>query len=138
VSKAFTREDDAGLEPIRESATAAAPQTRMGRARLVELLAAARRAGDAAHVADLEVRLAGGIVAIRDDASVASLGAEVTLRDARGRKRVVRLVTPREVGLVPHGASPTSPIGAAVAGARVGDTIDLASGEAIVVAIAWP
>ena len=89
-------------------------------------------------MADLEVRLAAGIVALRDDPSMASLGAEVTLRDARGRRRVVCLVTPGEVGLVPHGASPTSPIGAAVAGARVGDTIELASGEVTVVAIAWP
>jgi transcription elongation GreA/GreB family factor len=138
VSKAFTREDDAGFEPVRQNASAAAPHTRMGRARLVDLLAEARLAGDAARVADLEACLAAGIVAARDDASIASLGAEVTLRDARGSKRVVRLVTPGEVGLIPYGASPTSPIGAAVAGARVGETIELASGEVTVVAIAWP
>ncbi len=138
MSKAFTREDDAGLEPVRQNASAAGPQTRMGRARLVDLLAEARLSGDAAHVADLEASLAAGIVAACDDASIASLGAEVTLRDVRGRKRVVRLVTPGEVGLVPYGASPTSPVGAAVAGARVGDTIELASGEVTVVAIAWP
>lgn len=137
MSKAFTREDDAGPEPVHASAPAA-PHTRMGRARLLELLAQANVAGDAAQATDLEGRLAAGIVAAPDDPSVASLGAEVTLRDARGRKRVVRLVTPGEVGLVPHGASPASPIGAAVAGARVGDALDLASGEATVVAIAWP
>jgi transcription elongation GreA/GreB family factor len=138
MSKAFTRENDAGLEPVRGDAPAAAPQTRMGRARLVELLAGARLAGDATRVHDLEASLAAGIVVAQDDASVASLGAEITLRDARGGKRVVRLVTAGEVGLVPHGASPASPIGAAVAGARVGDTIELASGEVTVVAIAWP
>lgn len=73
-----------------------------------------------------------------EDPSVASLGAEVTLRDASGRERLVRLVTPAEVGLVPNGASPASPMGAAVAGARVGDVIQLAAGEVTVAGIAWP
>jgi hypothetical protein len=138
VSKAFTREDDNGLEPVAPSASAPTPYTRMGRACLLERLTEASKAGGAVPPSDIESILAAGTVASPEDPSVASLGAEVTLRDDSGRERIVRLVTPAEVGLVPHGASPTSPIGAAVAGSRVGDVIELAAGDVTVAVIAWP
>lgn len=139
MSKAFTREDDAGLEPPKADRSAShAPHTRMGRAVLCEQLALARAAGERARVADLEARLEAGTIPSTEDSTVASLGAEVTLRDSNGRERVVRLVTAGEVGLVPRGASPTSPVGSAVAGARVGDVVELESGESTVVGIDWP
>jgi transcription elongation GreA/GreB family factor len=138
VSKAFTREDDAGLTPIGQSVPLRAPHTRMGHARLLERLAGAKEAGDLTQVRDFEGMLGAGTVPPPEDPSVASLGAEVTLRDGFGRDRVVRLVTAAEVGLVANGASPTSPIGAAVAGSRVGDVIELAAGDVTVIALVWP
>jgi transcription elongation GreA/GreB family factor len=95
--------------------------------------------GDAAEVQTLTERIAGAVVLEPEDRSVAALGAEVTLRDAAGKERVVRLVTPDEVGLVERGASPSSPIGSAVAGKRAGDDVELPGGvELAVVRIAWP
>ena len=140
MSKAFTKEDDAGLTPASSDRPSLhAPHTAMGRDALRAKLDAAEKLGDAAEVASLQMKLAAGLVAPPEHPDVASLGAEVTLRAADGRARVVRLVTADEVGLVERGASPTSPIGAAVVGACVGDEIELPGGAQLVVqAIAWP
>jgi regulator of nucleoside diphosphate kinase len=143
VSKAFTREDDAGLQPVSPERPAVhAPITPLGRAALIERLSAAKAGGDAVGAAALEDRLAVGTIPPPPDPEVVGLGAEVTLRDARGRERVVRLVTPAEVGLVDHGATPTSPIGAAVLGARLGDVVEVEGGAAVgeltVARVSWP
>ena len=114
----------------------------MGARRLGEKLEEARVAGDRAAALEIEQRLSAGVLRGPADPHVAALGAEVTLRDDEGRVRVVRLVTPEEVGLVAGGASVGSPLGAAVAGATVGDAVerDTPSGvvEVVVVAITWP
>lgn len=136
MSKAFTREDDEGLTPVgSERAAAHVLLTPMGRAALRAKLATA----DAAEAAAIAARLAAGVAPPPHDPQVAGLGAEVTLRDDRGRERVVRLVTPDEVGLVERGASPSSPIGAAIVGVRAGDDVELPGGaELVVVRVAWP
>jgi len=143
VSKAFTKEDDAGLQPVAtERPSAHTPITRMGYAALDGRLSTARAAGDAAAVAAIEKQLAAGTIAPPLDPLVAGLGAEVTLRDDDGRERVVRLVTSGEVGVVPDGATPASPIGAAVVGGRVGDVVEIPGrgprGEITITRIAWP
>ena len=143
MSKAFTKEDDAGLQPVATERVAAhAPMTHLGRAVLVERLSAARAAGDATGAAAIEKQLAGGTIAAPVDPGMAGLGAEVTVRDAGGRERVVRLVTSGEVGLMDHGATPASPMGAAVVGGRVGDVVEIerggARGEVTITRIVWP
>jgi transcription elongation GreA/GreB family factor len=144
VSKAFTREDDAGLTPVAsERAVSHGPLTAMGRAALRAKLAAVKAGGDradaTAEAASVEARLLGGLVPPPEDRAIAALGAEVTLRDAAARERIVRLVTADEVGLVERGASPISPIGAAVVGAREGDEVELPGGVELTVArVAWP
>lgn len=140
MSKAFTREDDGGLSPIStDRASLHASHTPMGRAALQTKLEAALRDEMAAEAARLQLQLASGTVPGPEDRQVASLGAEVSLRGPRGLARIVRLVTADEVGLVDRGASPTSPIGAAVVGARVGDEVELPGGVQLVVeSIAWP
>ena len=110
----------------------------MGYAQLIIQRDRATTTGDAARIAELEASLAAGTLEPPADSGVAALGAEITLRDARGYVRVVRLVTAGEVGLVPRGASPASPVGAAVLGARVGQDVELEGAELSVVKIAWP
>ena len=143
MSKAFTREDDAGLQPVASDRPVAhAPITPLGRAALSERLSAAKAGGDDREAAALENRLAVGTIPPPPDPRMVGLGAEVTLRDAHGRERVVRLITPAEVGLVDHGATPTSPIGAAVLGARLGDVVEVEGGAAVgeltIARIVWP
>jgi transcription elongation factor GreA len=142
VSRAFTREEDLGLQPIPEHPPARTPMTRMGACRLREELEEARLAGDHDAASEIEQRLTAGILPVPDDPRVAALGAEVTLRDDEGRERIVRLVTPEEVGLVVGGASVGSPLGAAVAGKTVGDAVEIQTpkgiAEVVVVAITWP
>lgn len=142
MSKAFTKEDDAGLQPVStERAAAHAPMTHMGHAALVERLSAARATGNATAAATIERQLAAGTLAPPVDPGVAGLGAEVTVRDARGCERVVRLVTSGEVGLVDHGATAASPMGAAIVGGRVGDVVEIqrggAAGEVTITRIVW-
>jgi transcription elongation GreA/GreB family factor len=116
--------------------------THLGRAVLQERRSVATAAGDTTVAAAIEKLLAAGAIAPPVDPLVAGLGAEVTVRDARGRERVVRLVTSGEVGLVDHGATPASPMGAAVIGGRVGDVVEIegggAAGEVTITRIAWP
>jgi len=139
VSKAFTREEDEGLTPVAPRAVGHGALTPMGMGALRGRLEGATARGDTAEVEALGARIAGAVVLEPEDRSVASLGAEVTLRDAGGKERVVRLVTPDEVGLVERGASPSSPIGSAVVGKRVGDDVELPGGvELAVVRIGWP
>ena len=140
MSKAFTREDDAGLQPVStERISAPAPVTHMGRAALSERLSTARAEGNIASAASIEKQLATSTIAPPVDPRVAGLGAEVTVRDASGRERVVCLVTSGEVGLVQHGATPASPLGAAVVGGRVGDVVEIRSGgEVTITRIVWP
>ena len=143
MSKAFTKEDDAGLQPVSPERVAGhAPMTHLGHAVLGERLSEASAAGDATGAAAIERQLAAGMIGPPVDRSVAALGAEVTVRDGGGRERVVRLVTSGEVGLVPHGATPASPIGAAIVGGRVGDVVEIegggARGEVTIMRIVWP
>jgi transcription elongation factor GreA len=109
---------------------------------LVERLSEAKAAGDSTGAAAIEKQLAASTISPPVDPLVAGLGAEVTVRDARGRERVVRLVTSSEVGLVDHGATPASPMGAAVLGGRVGDVVEIeeggAAGEVTITRIVWP
>lgn len=115
------------------------------------------------HVADLEKRTSTvegesvdgtlALVRLRDllaDAEVVkpagaehvALGARVRFRTEAGKERIVVLVTPDEVGLVPLAISVASPLALALLGSQVGETVELelprGTEELTVVAIDWP
>jgi transcription elongation factor GreA len=143
MSKAFTREDDAGLEPPQTPKPRARPPlTPMGAQLLQAERDRALQEGDGGRVEAIEARLASGVIPPPEDPGIVALGAEVTLRDARGQERVMRIVTPDEVGMVPGGASAASPLARALVGAREGASVEIggpfAERELVIVKIAWP
>jgi transcription elongation factor GreA len=72
----------------------------------------------------------------------AALGARVRVRSDKGVERIVVIVTPDEVGLVPSAISAASPLAQALLGASVGDTVELELPRGIeeltVLSIEWP
>ena len=137
MSKAFTREnDDGGLaQPAARTRAAVGPVTplgaRLARERLAEVSARLEHAGRSEERAVLEVereRVAAvasapvGSTAGAGDA--VAFGAQVNLRDAAGKERVVVVASTGEIGLVPHAASTTSPIARALLGAHPGDVVE--------------
>jgi transcription elongation GreA/GreB family factor len=143
VSKAFTKEDDdggvafaAGTRAVPERVTSLG--SRLARERLREVAARLERAppaGATDHAGDraaLEIEqqrlgaLAQAKVAlIPQDTSVVAFGAQVRVRDQRGKERVVFLASAEEIGLVPNAASATAPVARALLGARSGDDVEL-------------
>lgn len=143
MSKAFTKEDDdggvafaAGTRAVPERVTVLG--SRLARERLrdvAERLERARAADVPEHADDraaLEIdqqrlgALAQAKVAlIPQDTTVAAFGAQVRVRDARGKERLVVLASAEEIGLVPHAASVTAPIARALLGARAGDDVEV-------------
>jgi transcription elongation GreA/GreB family factor len=139
VSKAFTREDDdggvafaAGTRAVPERVTALG--ARLARERLREVAArlvhedAANHAQDRAAL-DIEHQRLGAlaqakVALIPHDTTVAAFGAQVRVRDARGKERVVVLASAEEIGLVPNAASVTAPIARALLGAHAGDDVE--------------
>lgn len=150
MSKAFTREDeDAGFQPPVPSARLSEARLTAYGARLVrERLADLERSGSNGEGALAVERLRD----LLDDAEVVdpagaehvALGARVRVRSDKGVERVVVIVTPDEVGLVPSAISAASPLAQALLGASVGDTVELelprgrAIEELTVLAIDWP
>lgn len=124
MSKAFTREDDVRDEPlVRPDVLAGEPRyiTPAGAERLRRALAAARAANDPA---DALQRVVDQLVVV-DPASqprdVVVFGTTVTVRDADDRERTLRLVGVDEVA--EGHVSWRSPLGRALMGARVGDSV---------------
>jgi transcription elongation GreA/GreB family factor len=148
VSKAFTREDEAG------GFEAPAPAARLSEGRLTaygariarDRLAELERGGaanDSARSVDrLRDLLEGADVLAPAGAEHVALGARVTVRNEKGVPRTVVIVTPDEVGLVPSGISAASPLAQALLGAEVGDTVELelprGTEELTVTSIEWP
>lgn len=148
VSKAFTREDaDAGFDMP-------APSARMSEARLTAYGArlARERLQELEHArAPSEPSLEGdrlrellGVAEILAPAGgqVVALGARTRVRSESGTERVLAIVTPEEVGLVPLAISAASPLARALLGARVGETVEVelprGTEELTVLAIDWP
>lgn len=136
MSKAFTREDDAGgVHVAPRSRAHAGPVTPMGarlaREKMAELTERLGGAPGPEERALLEVereRIA--LVALAPvghsaaQGDVVAFGAEVSVRDLEGRERVVVVASAGEIGLVPHAASATSPIARALLGAHAGDVVE--------------
>jgi transcription elongation GreA/GreB family factor len=137
VSKAFTKEDDDAPVPVPQRRGVSVPEPNYmtpagARAARSELTTAS----DAARVRELTDHLATAQVleppAGRD---TVSLGAQVTLDDESGRRTVYRIVGALEADARRGWLFWQSPIGQALYGARVGDTVVLPRGEAEVIAI---
>jgi len=71
-----------------------------------------------------------------------ALGARVRVSSDEAPERVVVIVTPDEVGIVPSAISAASPLAQALIGAEVGDVVELelprGAQELTVEAIEWP
>jgi len=141
VSKAFTREEDGGLD-------VPAPARRRDPHRLTRcgarLLAARLKALDPS-----DEDTARKIHDILDDAQIvtptgqdtAAFGARVRFRDGDGHERAVVLVSPDEVGVVPDAVSMGTPLGRALLGTAAGETIQVEEpreDELTILAIDWP
>ncbi len=139
MSKAFTKEDEGvGFEHP-------APTSRHGDGRLTAYGAQVLRDKLAAEPnVRLQELLDGAAVLTPARSDHAALGARVVYRSdaAPKEKRSAVLVTPEEVGIVPHGISASSPLGSALLGAKVGDVLDIelprGSEELEVLAVEWP
>ncbi len=112
-----------------------------------EKLAELERSGDAGAGASAHDRLRDllGDAEVIDPAGAehVALGARVRVRSEDGPERVVVIVTPDEVGVVPSAISAASPLAQALLGAEVGDTVELelppkAAQELTVASIEWP
>ena len=131
MSKAFTREDDdAGFSAPAASVAVPARVTALGakmaREKRDAMMLAAKH-GDAAHpieMARLDALLLAPVSASNGGASVA-FGARLELTSGRGKKRVIVLTSPDEVGLVPSAVSVAAPLARATLGAHVGDEIEV-------------
>lgn len=148
MSKAFTREDaDASFDaPARSERLSEARLTAYGARIVRERLADLERGGGAPEGARAAERLRELLLdaEVLDPAGAdrIALGARVRVRADDGKERVVVLVTPDEVGVVPSAISAASPVAQALLGARVGDTVELelprGTEELTVLAIDWP
>jgi len=149
VSKAFTREDEgASFEsPARPERLSEARLTaygaRLARERLAELEQSGASTDGALAVDRLRQLVDTADVVEPAGADRVALGARVRIRSEHGGKeRVVVLVTPDEVGLVPFAISVASPIAQALVGARAGETVELelprGAEELTVLAVEWP
>lgn len=113
MSKAFTKEDDAGgfLPPKAASASVPAGPFRVtatGAARLPE-----------------DVLARAEVLPPQTRPSRAALGVTVHVRTGDGEERSYRLVTSEEHALLGDGVSVASPLGRALLGAEVGDVREL-------------
>jgi transcription elongation GreA/GreB family factor len=148
VSKAFTREDaDASFEaPVRSSRLSEGRLTAYGARVLRERLDEHERAGAASEgglaTERLRALLEGAEVVAPAASDHVALGARVRVRSDSGAERVVLIVTPDEVGLVPSAISAASPLARALLGARVGDTVELelpgGPEELTLLSLEWP
>ncbi len=138
MSKAFTKEDeDAGFDAV---VTAPRPSSGFGwltrdgatrmRAELAALLAKGGAPGEVERLRGLldTSRIAEG------GGARAALGSTVRFAGPGG-ERVVRLVSPDEVGVVPGGMSITAPVAQALLGCVAGDEVDAGDATLTVLAV---
>lgn len=138
MSKAFTKEDEgAGFEPPPTSRHVDLRLTAYGARVLREKL-------EAEPNERLQALLADAMLLEPARGPQAALGARVLYGSSAepNVRREAVLVTPEEVGIVPHGVSPSSPLGRVLLGAKQGDVLDLdlprGSEELEVLAVEWP
>jgi transcription elongation factor GreB len=156
MSKAFTREADEPSIATKAPARGrphAGPVTpvgaRLARAKLAELSEKLEHAtaDQERAVLELELERVAGLAAAPVGSATAhadtvAFGAQVSIRDPAGKKRVVILASSDEIGLVPHAASTTSPIAQALLGAHQGDVVEFEGPrgveELIVLEVTYP
>lgn len=147
VSKAFTREDaNASFEaPARSGRLSEARLTAYGARIARERLADLEREGTgegALAVDRLRALLDSAEILEPAGAERVAIGARVRIQLENGKQRVVVLVTPDEVGLVPSAISAASPLAQALLGARTGEAVEVelprGTEEVTVLAIDWP
>lgn len=150
VSKAFTRDDaNASFEaPERAARQSERRLTAYGARCVREKLAELERSGppsaDASALAAERLRGLLETAEVLDPAGAEriALGARVRVRSDKGTERVVVIVTPDEVGVVPAAISAASPLAQALIGLRVGETVEIelprGAEELTVLAIEWP
>jgi len=83
---------------------------------------------------DLEDQLSRAVIIETHEMDAVDLGAVVELKDASGERFSVQVVAPVEAGVlegdVPH-ISDESPMGKALLGRKVGDDVDVVTGERV-------
>jgi transcription elongation GreA/GreB family factor len=153
MSKAFTREDDAGQDvDLPERVISPHPNlvTRDGLAQIEETIARlteeqgiARQGGDApaaARVArDLRywtARLATAQVTEQKASAQVQFGSRVSLRRSDGATRAYRIVGTDEANPVQGTLSYVSPLAQALMGKEIGDTVVVSGNEQEIVAVA--
>jgi len=120
VSKAFTKDDDdAGFEEPKS--TLAGVPARPFRLTATGAKRASAHADDRVREAAARGELLERVVAPER----AALGVVVVTRNDDGAEKIYRLVSPEERALIGDGCSVEGPIGAALVGARVGDTVEI-------------
>ena len=75
------------------------------------------------QIAELEFVLRNALIAV-DTGDAVGIGKTVTVRDEDGKERTYRLVSSHEVNPAQGHISDQSPIGAALMGARIGETVE--------------
>lgn len=141
VSKAFTREEDAGLDvPVPPRRRDQQRLTRYG-ARLLAARLSALDPADADAARKIHDVLDGAQVVAPGAEDRVAFGARVRFRDGDGRERTVVLVSPDEVGVVPDGVSISTPLAQALLGVAPGDVVAVElprEDELTVLAVDWP
>lgn len=127
MSKAFTREDDAGDEPLVPPRPPTTGAVRLTRGALAALREEVARTDDPARRQRVAEALQRAVVVPEEAQAPARvvLGARVTVAsDAQGA-REESLVSPEEFELTGAGCSVASPVGRALLGAAVGDEVEI-------------
>lgn len=145
MSRAFTKEDDAGdslpERPVPEGPNYVTPrgleQLKAEARALIERRAAARAAGAEVLAMDrdlryLEARINGAILVPRGSGDEVRFGARVTVEDEGGVRTVFRIVGDDEARTDPALLSWSSPLALAMMGAKAGETIAWEGPEATV------
>ncbi len=138
MSKAFTREDDDAPEPaVRRRGVPVPVPNIVTAAGLRALRAELERGPSDQRARELAEHLATAETLEPTDREVVGFGATVTVADEGGRERRYRIVGAIEAAPRDGAISWQSPIAEALFDARVGDSVELPTGEVEVVAIAY-
>jgi transcription elongation GreA/GreB family factor len=122
MSRAFVKElEDAPERDLVLKVAEPLPITAQGREKLVLALEAASDPAERSRLETILERVY--VVAPPDDRSVAAFGATVSVRGAGEEPKRYRLVGPDEVDIPSGDIGSDSPLGEALLGSRVGDTV---------------
>ena len=122
MSRAFVKElEDAPERELVLKAVEPVPITQQGHEKLVKALEASSEPAERRRLEAILERVY--VVSPPDDRSVAAFGATVSVSGAGAERKRFRLVGPDEVDIPSGDISSDSPLGEALLGSRVGDTV---------------